>query len=135
VAAYGSLSLNGQVLPLLEAAEAAGAAGLVVLAPMVTHEALATLFANDRSPYFPAGLLPLQLLVNEYHMGELMDALGDRFGVPPWDGRPPTLSLLALDRIRVDARATELWLGTQPLRPSAPPSLLGRARRWLVGRR
>lgn len=94
----GAVSLNSQVLPLLEAAERARAHGLVVLAPAVTHEALATILVNDAARALPNGILPLQLLVPEYHVEEVVAALATALDTPPWDGRPASLRLTLLAR-------------------------------------
>lgn len=120
----GAVSLNTRVLPLLEAAGRTSAHTLVVLAPAITHEALATLLANDAMGVFPGGLWPLQLLVPAFHVPEVVERIARFSGTVPWDGQATSVRLGCWERLQADANGTRAWSST-------PPGLLARAGRWL----
>ncbi len=99
VVSLGSLSLNTQVLALLKAAEVARAGCLVVLAPLITDEALATLLVNDAAGVFARGILPLRLHVPEEAVEAVVLAIAEYLGVPAWDGRPAGVELARAARL------------------------------------
>lgn len=127
----GALSFNAQVLALLQAADAVGARCLVVVAPAITYEALATLVVNDANGPFPGGIVALHTAVPEYHVPETMDLLGALLGIDVWNGRDE-VRLGSVDRAVAGMRSTDLWLPGQGL-----IGRLARARRlsWMPGRR
>lgn len=123
VVSPGALTLNTQALPLLEAGEAAGSAGLAILAPAVSDEALATLLVNGAAGVFPGGILPLRTRVPAYHVAEVLEAVAAYLGVATWDGRRGTAELTRLERLEATAERAALW--------REAPSLTGRVVRWL----
>lgn len=125
----GAVSLNTQAVPLMEAAVNAGARGLAVLAPLVSHEALATLLANENNAYFPMGITPIQLLVPAFHAEEVLEAIGAYLGVAPWPGGKAPVQFARVSLLDADANGTRLWTarGERP----AQPSLSRRAAAWL----
>jgi hypothetical protein len=104
----GAIGLNGQMLRLMRGAEAAGAHGLVVVAPHVSDEALATLLVNDLRRVFARGIVPLQLLVQEFHAEEMLERIALELGVTLWDGRP-SVPLVRIGEIRATLDATDIW--------------------------
>lgn len=106
----GAVGLNTQALALLRAAEASRARCLVVVAPHVSDEALATLLLNDLARVLPDGILPLQVQAPEFHVAELIDRVAEYLGVPLWDGRPAQVPLLRVQRVRATTEAMELEL-------------------------
>ena len=113
VVSIGALSLNSQLLPVLRAAEAVGARGLAVVAPVVSDEALATLLVNDVARAFPRGILPLRTLVPEWHVDEAIEMVAGLLKVAPWDGRPDTVALAGVARLSAGSAGTRVWLETE----------------------
>lgn len=120
---YGAVSFNTQLLPLLQAAETANARCLVVLAPVVTGEALATALVNDLLRTLPGGIVPLRSTMSEYHVGEALEAIANCLGIEAWDGRPTTIQLASPHRLEADDTETKIW--------PTPPSITARATRWI----
>lgn len=104
----GAVSLNTQVLPLLEAGAAEHATSLAILAPLFDHEALATLLINDLRRVFPGGLFPLAAAVPEFHVGEVLDAICETLGARPWSGRRGDVQLCALSSLESEGETTVL---------------------------
>jgi len=125
----GALSLNSQVVPILEAADAAGAHCLAVIAPIASDEGLATLLINDLQGAFPGGILPLGVHSEEFHMDEVVAWIAAQLGIPAWDGRRQNLHLARIASLQATHEGAALHLEAPPT-----PSLLARATRWL-GRR
>lgn len=103
VVSFGAVSLNSQVLPLLDAGQRACAITLVVVAPLVSDEALATLLVNDAAGVLGGRVVPLNLEVAEGE-GEapaLVEALAAWLGVAAWDGRRGTVQVARVGRVEV----------------------------------
>ena len=126
VVSVGAISLNSQLMPILEAADAAGATSLAIIAPTASDEALATLLVNDLRGAFPGGILALGVHAEEFHKDEVIEWIASQLGIPAWDGRPQNLHLARVGLLRAthEGAAIELQL-------PEPPSLLARASRWL----
>ncbi len=122
VVSIGAISLNSQALPLLQAAEAARASALVVLAPELSDEALATLLVNDLAGVFPGGILPLRLHVPEYHVDEVVEAIASYLGVAAWDGRRDSVQVARVGRLEAEPSVVRVWHH----RPSRVQHLLAR---------
>ncbi len=108
VVSPGAIGLNRQMLQLMQGAEGAGARGLVVVAPHVSDEALATLLVNDLRHVFARGIVPLQLLVQEFHVEEMLDRIALELGVAVWDGRP-SVPLVRVAEVTATPDATDIW--------------------------
>ena len=93
---------------LLQGAAAARARGLVIVAPHVSDEALATLLVNDVRRVFTRGILPLQLVVQEFHVEELLERIARELGVEVWDGRP-SVPLVRVAEVTATVDATDVW--------------------------
>lgn len=106
---YGALSLNSQIVPLLQAAEASGAESLAVLAPLVTDEALATLLVNDAARTLRGRIVALELDVPEPHAGEVGEAIAAWLRTSAWDGRPNSAGLARVARLAVHRAGAEVW--------------------------
>lgn len=122
------VNLNQQAIDLMEAATAARASGLVVLAPTITDEALATLLANDQNPCFPRGITPLQLLVPEFHVDEVLMAIATAVAVRPWPGGTVPIGLVWVEAVHAAANETEAWLARRS--GQGKQSAISRAARW-----
>ncbi len=107
----GAVSLNNQALRLMEQSERERTRCLTVLAPHVSDEAFATLLVNDAQAVFPDGILPLQLLVPEFHVEEVLAAIAVLMEVPLWDGRADSAVLARIPRMEATEQHTTLWLG------------------------
>ncbi len=108
VVSPGAIGLNRQMLQLMQGAEAAGARGLVVVAPHVSDEALATLLVNDVRRVFARGILPLQLLVQEFHVDEMLERVALELGVELWDGRA-SVPLLRVAEVTATVDRADVW--------------------------
>jgi hypothetical protein len=108
VVSPGAIGLNRQMLRLMQAAEAAGARGLVVVAPHVSDEALATLLVNDVRRVFGRGIVPLQLLVQEFHVDEVLERIALELGVALWDGRA-SVPLVHVAEVTATAERADVW--------------------------
>jgi hypothetical protein len=108
VVSPGAIGLNRQMLQLMQGAEAAGARGLVVVAPHISDEALATLLVNDLRHVFARGIVPLQLLVQEFHVEEMLERIALELGVALWDGRPG-VPLVRVAEVTATATGTDIW--------------------------
>lgn len=107
---YGAMSLNTQVIPILNALGPAGARSVAILAPLVTDEALATLLVNDAAGVLAGRIVPLELVVPEFHAGEVVEAIAGWLGTPAWDGRAEHVVLRRLKSIRVTGDSAHLHL-------------------------
>jgi hypothetical protein len=119
----GAVGLNSQALALLRGAEAARASCLVVVAPHVSDEALATLLVNDALGVFRGGILPLRLLVPEFHVEEALAWTARALGSELWDGRA-RVPLARVAGVEAGPAAATLRL--------AHPSGAARLRVWLA---
>ncbi|MBV9353941.1 MAG: hypothetical protein JO023_00295 [Chloroflexi bacterium] len=108
VVSPGAIGLNRQMLRLMQGAESVGARGLVVVAPHVSDEALATLLVNDMRRVFARGILPLQVLVQEFHVEEMLERIALELGVAMWDGRP-SVPLVRVAEVSATPDATDIW--------------------------
>jgi hypothetical protein len=108
VVSPGAIGLNRQMLQLMQGAEAAGARGLVVVAPHVSDEALATLLVNDVRRVFAHGIVPLQLLVQEFHVDEMLERIALELGVALWDGRA-SVPLVRVAEVMATADHADVW--------------------------
>jgi hypothetical protein len=104
----GAIGLNRQMLQLMQGAEAAGAGGLVVVAPHVSDEALATLLVNDVRRVFARGIVPLQLLVPEFHVDEMLERIALELGVALWDGRA-SVPLVRVAEVTATVDRADVW--------------------------